>query len=219
MLPIIGYGEDALTLWFLKQDDKVKELVNNESIKCIFYRPSFGRGTSPAIGEFDAIIKTNSKIYLIESKWEKSQEVKKDRIVVKARQVLRHLFLQSYILNKKRNQDHYKIIGKKVDDFIKWFASEEKKESKSILYNNFKNIMDKIDTFENTKKKEIENILLLFCSKKLNNSIKNHKIDFEIDTNTEINNRWRKGSAKRSLKFRVVSIIMPEDLIDLNTLV
>jgi hypothetical protein len=70
---IIGYGEDALTLWELQH--KTKEILSEFRDKTapqdclVFYRPSFGRSggvESAEFGEFDAIIAPKEKFYLVE---------------------------------------------------------------------------------------------------------------------------------------------------------
>ncbi len=93
---MIGYGEDGLTLWALTQrlDDLLRKLDDpgRASEILIFYRPSFGRagGTGSApFGEFDAILMTGSKTFLIESKWDGSPLVG-NQIVLAEHQILRH---------------------------------------------------------------------------------------------------------------------------------
>ena len=71
---VLAYGEDALTLWAIKE--KFQNIVCDERIKqndcSIFFRPSFGRGgrSKAPFGEFDFIIFTKEGIYLGESKWD-----------------------------------------------------------------------------------------------------------------------------------------------------
>lgn len=72
---IFGYGEDALTLWLLKnQPHEILRQFNDEgkpSDCLVFYRPSFGRSGGPdsaEFGEFDAILASKENVYLIESK-------------------------------------------------------------------------------------------------------------------------------------------------------
>jgi len=83
MRQIIGYGEDAFTLWALKH--KTSIILNSfqdqtaPSDCLFFYRPSFGRSggeESAEFGEFDAIIGSSDNIYLIESKWDNSPDSK-----------------------------------------------------------------------------------------------------------------------------------------------
>jgi len=63
MTKILGYGEDALTLWALKNKLSISlnafEDQTNPEDCIVFYRPSFGRsgGTlSAQFGEFDALV-------------------------------------------------------------------------------------------------------------------------------------------------------------------
>lgn len=80
MSKIFGYGEDALTLWALKQHTSniLEEFQDKTPISncLIFYRPSFGRGFGSVFGEFDAILVSRENIYLIESKWDNLAEFK-----------------------------------------------------------------------------------------------------------------------------------------------
>ena len=78
---MIGYGEDSLTLWALK--NRLADILDDDDDtsleECkIFYRPSFGRRNG--IGEFDFIIVSNIKIYLGESKW-LAKDIVNDRYI------------------------------------------------------------------------------------------------------------------------------------------
>jgi hypothetical protein len=99
---IWSYGEDPLTLWVLSQ--RLGEFLarvedgSGESDVLVLYRPSFGRGgrgrgegEKPAsFGEFDGIVATPVAVYLIESKWDGSPELRGDVLEIKPGQVLRH---------------------------------------------------------------------------------------------------------------------------------
>ena len=91
---LIGYGEDSLTFWALKDQLSVilEKLEGKSQVdSCVvFYRPSFGRGKN--IGEFDAIIATPDCVYLIESKWDQSNEYHKTtrKVVLREAQWKRH---------------------------------------------------------------------------------------------------------------------------------
>jgi hypothetical protein len=70
MSEFFGYGEDAFTLWALKNKKKmVLEKFNDKSAPsdCLnFYRPSFGRSggkQSAEFGEFDAILVSLENVY------------------------------------------------------------------------------------------------------------------------------------------------------------
>ena len=76
------YGEDGLTLWALKYQlsDILRQLNDNSKASdCeLFYRPSFGRRGGPRssqFGEFDFIILAKERLYLGESKWDRSPEL------------------------------------------------------------------------------------------------------------------------------------------------
>ncbi len=106
---MLGYGEDALTLWALSQrlpefllavedDSRPEDTVT-------FYRPSFGRrasGDDPSsrraeFGEFDAIVGSSSNIYLIESKWSESGEVGDGFLTLREEQGRRHDIFREYV--------------------------------------------------------------------------------------------------------------------------
>ena len=73
---IMVYGEDGLTLKYTRE--KLGEILvklgdDSHPEDCtVFYRPSFGKGQ---YGEFDAIISTTKKAYLVESKWDGSADL------------------------------------------------------------------------------------------------------------------------------------------------
>ena len=84
MCKILGYGEDALTLWALKhRTSDILESFQDQTAPSdclIFYRPSFGRHSkegSAVFGEFDAILVSSENIYLIESKWDNLRRFKR----------------------------------------------------------------------------------------------------------------------------------------------
>jgi len=93
---ILGYGEDAFTLWALKHHTteilKAFQDKTSPSDCLIFYRPSFGRSggnKSAEFGEFDAILVSLENIYLIESKWDNFSRFQKHEITLSAEQKLR----------------------------------------------------------------------------------------------------------------------------------
>jgi hypothetical protein len=96
-MQILGYSEDALTLWTLKQNISkiLGEFQDNTTVSgCIaFYRPSFGghgKDGSAIFGEFDAIIVSKQNIYLIESKWENHTDFSNEDFPLENHQILRH---------------------------------------------------------------------------------------------------------------------------------
>jgi len=107
-LQILSYGEDPLTYWALTLKlQKVLELLSDSSIEdevLLIYRPSFGRRASSkkgkrhsVFGEFDSILATPVSIYLIESKWEGSSEIKDGIVKLRSEQRFRHMVLRWYI--------------------------------------------------------------------------------------------------------------------------
>jgi hypothetical protein len=104
-MQIIGYGEDALTLWAItnKLGVILRKLGDDtEPSACkVFYRPSFGRrgGESRAeFGEFDFIILARDLLYLGESKWDRSsEEIKKGVLKLRAEQTRRYEVFKFYI--------------------------------------------------------------------------------------------------------------------------
>jgi hypothetical protein len=97
MAEILFYGEDGLTYLALTcQLGHVLESLGdrtpiNNSLLC--FRPSFGRSggaTRSEFGEFDAILATPQAVYLIESKWDGSPQIRNGYVVLAGRQYLRH---------------------------------------------------------------------------------------------------------------------------------
>ena len=124
---IQGYGEDALGLWALMYRigdicKQLKDVAKSSDDVCIFYRPSFGRygstssgavADSAQFGEFDAVIGTRHAIYLIETKWSRSSEIRGDVIRLKDEQIFRHRALRAYITAWR------KVAPSDWDDFFK----------------------------------------------------------------------------------------------------
>jgi len=100
---LLGYGEDALTLWAVTERlDLILEELGDDSdpADCtVFYRPSFGR--RGLYGEFDAIIVTPMKAYLVESKWSGLLRPTKSSIKLRDEQITRHEILAWYHRNWK----------------------------------------------------------------------------------------------------------------------
>src|SRR4030043_2479073 len=97
MAKLLGYGEDFLTLWAVKQ--RVGTILkkfgdHTPTSDCLaFYRPSFGRKggeDSAEFGEFDAIIASRENIYLVESKWDNLNKYKKSKLFLRKEQLSRH---------------------------------------------------------------------------------------------------------------------------------
>ena len=162
---IFGYGEDALTLWAITERlDLILEELGDDSdpTDCtVFYRPSFGRDQ---YGEFDAIIITSKKAYLVESKWDGSGDLSG----LEEHQIRRHKILEWYHDNWKGE------VGEDWDEFARknnlsfsatflYFVKKNGKmvkmskyipSSNTILSQNLQTVLNlMID-------KEIENVLL-----------------------------------------------------------
>jgi hypothetical protein len=106
-MKILSYGEDALTLWAIKNKlDQILQTLQDPSdpSTCkIFFRPSFGRSGgegSSQFGEFDFIILSEDCLYLGESKWDRSSEKIEGGILqLREEQLLRHRLFQFYVEN------------------------------------------------------------------------------------------------------------------------
>jgi hypothetical protein len=116
-MPVIHcYGEDALTLWIIREHLSgflgVLEDLSPVAESKVFYRPSFGRRGSnkdatvseqwrSAFGEFDAIVATRGGTYLIETKWTASSEAPRltrpRPLQLSPTQVRRHAIMRNYI--------------------------------------------------------------------------------------------------------------------------
>ena len=170
-MQILAYGEDALTLWALKNKLEyiLQELKDtSDPAQCqAFFRPSFGRRggeNSSQFGEFDFILLTEKYIYLGESKWDGSSEKIIDgKLELRDEQRLRHDLFEFYIVewfsgDYSNWQDFLKIAEKgiRLRKFAKPIAPE-----KSLLAKNLQT------TLELIKKRypslpTITNVLLYF---------------------------------------------------------
>lgn len=119
MTKILGYGEDALTLWLLKnQPTEILKQFNDktEPSDClVFYRPSFGRRGGPSsaqFGEFDAILASKENVYLIESKWDNHRPNTKTELGLRPEQTVRHEVFRWYLSNLNSEKEF--IEGKKI---------------------------------------------------------------------------------------------------------
>jgi hypothetical protein len=105
---LLGYGEDALTLWALQH--RLDEIMINlgdsgSNVLEVFFRPSFGRRShsrstgapGPQFGEFDAIVVSSRGVYLVEAKWTGSGEVAEPTAVLRQEQLRRHRVFREYL--------------------------------------------------------------------------------------------------------------------------
>jgi hypothetical protein len=171
MSEILGYGEDALTLWALKR--RVSTILNHfrdtssPSDCLVFYRPSFGRHAkenSSVFGEFDAIVASPQNIYLVESKWDNLVESKKDKLVIRREQLMRHQIFTWYLAHWKKKYSN------KWADFIEEqqstfnFGRKTIAPANSLLAKNLEFVLSKV--LERCRafscENNVKNILLFF---------------------------------------------------------
>jgi hypothetical protein len=161
-MPIIGYGEDGLTYWALT--NKLQDILDNfqdNSTECTaYYRVSCGRSggkKSSQFGEFDAILATPQKIYLIESKWDNGGRPPQV-LVLKEVQTLRHLIF-TWLLQRWREdpQANWQAFRKNaIDAFTQEFPNRQLARSGKLLARNLEYLLPKLTG------KEIVNVLLYF---------------------------------------------------------
>lgn len=186
-MTVYGYGEDALTYWALTTNfDKLKAgLVRSEELPDAdyvrIYRPSFGRGER-GFGEFDAIISTEESIYLIESKWDKSSELRKKKgeehqtIGLSGPQIFRHKIFEELhkrwchnnlvdFFREEDEDDPTDNINAKVFDQWNWKVCKESADLASNILTTFEILYSqKGSRNRNGVRKSIKNILLFFHS-------------------------------------------------------
>jgi len=180
MMKVYAYGEDALTLWAIK--NRLSEILGKlgdetKVDECkIFFRPSFGRGGKGTsnFGEFDFIILSDDKLYLGESKWDGAKKAKaKVHIKFKQQQLRRHEIFKWYIEKIKEIKEILKeecwstFKEKYKDDFSKCFGPKEipdldKKGLKPLLVENLITVLKLIAK----KPDKIVDVLLYFYNGK-----------------------------------------------------
>jgi hypothetical protein len=169
-LKILGYGEDALTLWALKQHVSkiLGEFQDNTPVsECIaFYRPSFGRHGkkgSAIFGEFDAIIASKQKIYLIESKWDNHNDFSNEEFPLENHQILRHQIFAWYLTHWKKKYlgDWQAFITENQAQF--YFLNKSVAPSGSLLAKNIEYVLTKIQAHCGySSEKNIKKVFLFF---------------------------------------------------------
>jgi hypothetical protein len=199
MSKILGYGEDALTLWALKQhtSELLDEFQDKTPIsEClIFYRPSFGRhskANSSVFGEFDAILASRKNIYLIESKWDNLSEFKNEEIILREEQTLRHDIFSWYLThwNKKYYGNWQTFVNENQNDFK--FKNKSIARG-SLLARNLESILSKLQDYcPNISSDNIKNILLFFYDGKSTPPTKTNKgfKPIPFDYSKEIKNNF-----------------------------
>ncbi len=111
-MPLLGYGEDALTLWALtRRLPALLEALGNPTPPAdalVVFRPSFGRrGAAPdwaegralsaQFGEFDAVLATAQGVALIEAKRGTASELQGGMLALRPEQRRRHAVFAWYL--------------------------------------------------------------------------------------------------------------------------
>lgn len=184
-MEMIAYGEDALTLWALKE--KLHEILTRPNINdnsrlsdCqIIYRPSFGRrggNKSSQFGEFDFILLSSNRIYLGESKWDNSQEIRNGELHLRDEQILRHsvmgCYIESFLTHRTNEWDE--LIEYIKEEFSKKGIQKPIAPKNSLLRENLQTILSQISK-KYEGKPEVANLLLYFFRK--DRSDKPSKVD------------------------------------------
>jgi hypothetical protein len=166
---ILGYGEDALTYWALSK--QMTDVIgpppiddDSPSEKALFfYRPSFGRAGgagSAQFGEFDAIIGTPKKVYLVESKW-RLPIVDGQIITLAECQVTRHRVFRwlraRWLAQHPADWKQFHAGNSNATDFTSQFALRLAPPG-SVLARNIEYSLQQLDAFG----KGIQDVLLYF---------------------------------------------------------
>ena len=131
---IAGYGEDSLTLWALKYRlPQILGALGDQSShnRCdVLYRPGFGRkggDGSAEFGEFDYLIMSPTRLYLGESKWNRSGEVRRGVFTIRPEQEVRHALFRQYVTDwfKFHNASGHGTICS-WNQFVDWAPSSFK---------------------------------------------------------------------------------------------
>ena len=170
---ILIYGEDGLTLKYTKErlGDILHKLGDNSNPDdcTVFYRPSLGRGQG--YGEFDAIIISQEKAYLVEAKWDGGRDLsglrKQRPIRLEENQIRRHRIFEWFSqhwngevgeawdrFREKNNPEFKRRFKFKTNKGVEEFKSIP--SSDSITGQNLQTI------FEEIGNRKLENVLLIF---------------------------------------------------------
>lgn len=195
MNEILGYGEDAFTLWAFKRH--ISQILNrlndqsNSSNCLIFFRPSFGRRggkESAQFGEFDSILASSENIYLIESKWDNFSENKDDIIILDKEQVLRHKIFSWYYMNwdARQNSNWGEFSNILQDDFIRNFPDRKIAPVGSLLAKNLEFVLKKLQAHGKNfscRYRKPKNVLLYFYDRNISREIRRvtaGDVNFEV---------------------------------------
>ena len=173
IMEILAYGEDALTIWVLrnKLEYILQELGDSpNSLKCLtFFRPSFGRRggeNSSQFGEFDFILLTANRIYLGESKWDNSSEkIVHGKLELRDEQLLRHKLFKFYIEEWAFGQyANWQAFANEAGPKLKKMGVEKPiAPAGTLLAENLQTALKLIkEHYANTGQPEIKNMLLYF---------------------------------------------------------
>jgi hypothetical protein len=173
MISIFGYGEDALTLWLLKnQPEQILRRFNDktDSSDCLaLYRPSFGRRGGPGtaeFGEFDAILASKENVYLIESKWDNHRSNTTSDLVLRSEQTERHEVFRWYLSNWSNKYPEWKAFT--IEKGGNFPAGKKIAPTNSLLAVNLQQILSRINEHcpNSVSENHVKNVLLFFCSSK-----------------------------------------------------
>ena len=206
-MEILSYGEDALTLWALKNKfeyilQELKDSSNPSQCQA-FFRPSFGRRggkNSSQFGEFDFILLAANHIYLGESKWDNSSEKIIDgKLELRDEQLLRHKLFKFYIdewaLGTYKDTEWQKFVNEAKQKLVQEKIEKPIAPTNSLLAKNLQTILEFI------KKRypdvpTIENVLLYFhknlSSDHLPNKAGNNFKVINIDYSNELTGSYIK---------------------------
>jgi hypothetical protein len=168
-MDIYGYGEDAVTLWALRNElpTILEQLDDSSSLSnCkVFFRPSFGRrgGVSGSqFGEFDFILLSEKRLYLGESKWHRSSEnISNGSLELRKEQLLRHnmfkFYVEEWAFGNYSTWDEFSMNAKEKLETLGIFKPIAL--AKRLLATNLQTVLDTIK-LQFTSVPPIKNVLL-----------------------------------------------------------
>jgi len=191
-LKVLGYGEDFLTFWAVtKRLSEILHQLEDETDpeKCtVIYRPSFGRRGGlrrSEFGEFDTIIVTPEKAYIVESRWDGSSASFPNNVLeLEDVQTRRHEIFRWYHENWKQ-ESWGEFVRKHAQEFKEKFRKNIAPES-SLLS---KNLMTVLREMRGRKLVDV----LLFLHRREPPKI---QTTFKVVTIRYEPNRWRIHRAK-----------------------